>query len=66
MSVFGVRSISFEPLVVFTNNFRPMSAIMRQYVMLMFDQGQLKVKVKTLYDCQGQKLTLFPTLHIGY
>jgi len=46
MTVFCVRSLSFEPLVVFTNNFAQMSAIMRQCAMLMFDQGQLKVKVK--------------------
>jgi len=46
MTVFGVRSMSFEPLVVYTNNFAPMSAIMRRCAMLMFDQGQLKVKVK--------------------
>jgi len=46
MTVFGVRSISFEPLVVFTNNFAQMSAIMRRRAVLMFDQGQLKVKVK--------------------
>jgi len=43
MTVFGVRSISFDPLVVFTNNFARMSAIMRRCAMLMF---QLKVKVK--------------------
>jgi len=49
MTVFGVRSISFEPLVGFTNNFARMSAIMRRCAMLMFDQGQLKVKVK-VYD----------------
>jgi len=46
MTVFGARSISFEPLVGFTNYFARMSAIMRQSAMLMFDQGQLKVKVK--------------------
>jgi len=34
--------------------------------MFMFNQGQLKVKVKTLYDCQGQNLTLFFLLHIAY
>jgi len=46
MTVFGVRSISFKPLVVFTNNFAQMSAIMRRCAMPMLDQGQLKVKVK--------------------
>jgi len=46
MTVFGVRFISFESLVGFTNNFARMSAIMRRCAMLMFDQGQLKVKVK--------------------
>jgi len=45
MTVFGVRSIYFEPHV-FTNNFARMSAIMRRRTMLMFDQSQLKVKVK--------------------
>jgi len=46
MTVFRVRSISFEPLVVFTNNFARMLAILRRCAMLTFDQGQLKVKVK--------------------
>jgi len=46
MKVFHVASISFEPLLVFSNNFAQMSAIMRPCAMFMFDQGQLKVKVK--------------------
>jgi len=46
MTVFGVRSISFEPLVVFTNNFAQMSAMLRQCALLMFDQGWFKVKVR--------------------
>jgi len=49
MTVFGsaIRYIIyFEPLLVFTNNFARMSALMRQCAMLLFDQGQLKVKYK--------------------
>ena len=46
MTVFGVRSISFEPLVVFTNNFPEMLAMMRRCAVPMFDQGYFKVKVK--------------------
>jgi len=42
---FRVRSISFEPLVGFTNNFAQMSKMMRQCAVLMFDQGPFKVKV---------------------
>jgi len=45
MTVFYVRSISFEPLVGFTNNFAQMSSMMRQCAVPMFDQGQFKVKV---------------------
>jgi len=48
MTVFRVRSISFELLVGFTNNFARMSAIRRRCAMLMFEQGQSKVKVKVL------------------
>ena len=44
-SRFRVRSISFEPLVGFTNNFAQMSSMMRRCAMLMFDQGWFKVKV---------------------
>ena len=54
MTVFHVRSISFEPLVGFTNNFAQMSSMMRWCAVTMFDQGQ------------GKKLTLFPMLHTGY
>jgi len=54
MTVFRVRSISFEPLVGFTNNFAQMSSMMRWCAVPMFDQGQ------------GKKLTLFPMLHTGY
>ena len=39
MTVFRVRSISFEPLVGFTNNFAQMSSMMRRCAMHMFDQG---------------------------
>ena len=40
-----VRSISFEPMVGFTNNFAQMSSMMRQCAVPMFDQGRFKVKV---------------------
>jgi len=46
MTVFRVCSISFEPLVGFTNNFVQMSDMMRRCAGQMFDQGQFKVKVK--------------------
>ena len=44
-SHFRVRSISFEPLVGFTNNFAQMSSMMRRCAVPMFDQGRFKVKV---------------------
>jgi len=44
MTVFHVRSISFEPLVEFTNNFAQMSIMMRRCAVSMFDQGRVKVK----------------------
>ena len=44
-SHFRVRSISFEPLVGFTNNFAQMSIMMRRCAVLMFNQGRFKVKV---------------------
>jgi len=44
MTVFRVRSISFEPLVGFTNNFAPMSSKIMCAVPI-FDQGRFKVKV---------------------
>jgi len=46
MTVFRARSISFEPLVGFTNNFAQMSSMIRRYAVPMFDQGRFKVKVK--------------------
>jgi len=46
MTVFRVRSISFEPLVGFTNNFAQMSSTMRRCAVPMFDQGRVKVKVR--------------------
>ena len=46
MTVFGVRSISFKPLVVFPNNFALISAMLRQCAVLMSDQGWFKVKVR--------------------
>jgi len=46
MTVFWVRSLSFEPMVRFTNNFPEMLAMMRQCAVPMFDQGWFKVKVK--------------------
>jgi len=45
MIVFHVRSISFEPLVGFTNNFAQMSSMMRRCAVSMFDQSRFKVKV---------------------
>ena len=44
-SRFRVRSISFEPLVGFTNNLAQMSSMIRQCAVPMFDQGRFKVKV---------------------
>jgi len=44
-SHFRVRSISFEPLVGFTNNFAQMSSMIRQCAVPMFDQGRVKVKI---------------------
>ena len=44
-SHFCVRSISFEPLVGFSNNFAQMSSMMRGCAVPMFDQGRVKVKV---------------------
>jgi len=40
MTVFRVRSISFEPLVVFTNYFTQMSSMMRRCAVPWFDQGR--------------------------
>jgi len=55
MAVFGVRSISFEPLVGFTNNYSKMSSMMSGCAVCMFDRGRFKFKVivygLTLYDC---------------
>ena len=45
MTVFRVRSISFEPMEGFTNNFAQMSSMMRRCAVLRFDQGRFKVKV---------------------
>jgi len=45
MTVFRVRSISFEPLVGFTNNFAQMSSMMRRCALPMFDQGRVKVTI---------------------
>jgi len=45
MTVFRVRSISFEPLVVFTYYFAQMSSMKRRCAVPGFDQGRLKVKV---------------------
>jgi len=44
-SHFRVRSISFEPLVGFSNNFAQMLSMMRRWAVPMFDQGRVKVKV---------------------
>jgi len=48
MTVFRVRSISFEPLVVFTNNFAQMSAMLWRCAVPMFDQGWFKVHGQNL------------------
>ena len=45
MTVFRVRSISFEPKEGFTNNFAQMSSMMRRCAVPLFDQGRVKVKV---------------------
>jgi len=45
MTVFCVRSLSFEPLVGFTNNFPEMLAVMKLCAVPMFDQGRFKVKI---------------------
>ena len=45
MTVFRVRSISFEPLVGFTNYFAQMSAMIERFAVPMFDQGWFKVTV---------------------
>jgi len=46
MTVFRVRSLSFEPLVGFTNYFEQMLAMMGRCAVPMFDQGWFKVKVR--------------------
>jgi len=48
MTVFHVGSISFEPLVGFTNYSSQMSRMIRWCAMLMFDQCLFKVKVTVL------------------
>ena len=45
MTVFRVRSISLEPLVVFANYFAQMSSMMRWCAVPRFDQGRFKVTV---------------------
>ena len=45
MTIFRVRSISFEPLVGFTSYFAQMSAMMGRCAVPMLDQGRFKVKV---------------------
>jgi len=45
MTLFRVRSISFELLVVFTNTFAQMSRMMSRCAVPRFDQGRFKVKV---------------------
>ena len=46
LSHFRVRSLSFVPLVGFTNNFAQMSSMMRRCAVPMFDQDRFKVKVR--------------------
>ena len=45
MTVFRVRSLSFEPLVGFTNNLAQKSRILRRCAVPMFDQGRVKVTI---------------------
>jgi len=45
MTVFRVRSLSFEPLVGFINNFAQMPNMMRRCAVPRFDRGRFKVKV---------------------
>ena len=55
MTVIRVRSISFEPLVGFTNYFVQMSAMKGRCAVPMFDQGQFNpwwVLQITLHKCQ--------------
>jgi len=63
MTVFRVRSISFEPLMGFTNYCAYMSAMMGRCAVPMYDQGRFKVKVtvydSTLYDCISCLLDIF-------
>jgi len=65
MTVFRIRSLSFKPLVGFTNNFAQMSSMMRQCAVLRFHQGRFKVQVtisdQTLYDCFSCPLYIFWT-----
>jgi len=65
MPLFRVRSISFEPLLGFSNNSAQMSSMMRQCAVRLFHQGRFKVKVivqgKTLYDCISCLLFIFST-----
>ena len=44
-SHFRVRSISFEPLVGFSNNFAQISRMMRRCAVPRFDQGRFKVTI---------------------
>jgi len=46
MTVFCVRSISFEPLVGLTNNLAQMSAMLGRCTVPMLDQCWFKVKVR--------------------
>jgi len=65
MTVFYVCSVSFEPLVGFSNNSSQMSSMMSWCAMRMFDQGRFKVKVIvqrwTLYNCISCPLYIFWT-----
>ena len=54
MTLFRVCSLSFEPLVEFTNNFPEMLAMITRFAVPRSVQGQ------------GKELTLFPMLHMGY
>ena len=60
MTVFRVRSISFEPIGGFTNIFVQMSSMMRRCAVPMFDQGRFK----SWSQSQGKRSFLNLHIHI--
>jgi len=70
MTVFRVHSISFEPLVGFTNNFAQMSSMMIRCAVCIFDQvgswSRSKFKAKLIViKFLVQSLSLEPLLGFG-